>query len=418
MRKAVLLLGAFVAIAILFGSTVPLWRLSAAADIGPHDFNLVRWEFNHVGAKWLYKFGRTIRGDALSPEEQETRTRRYFDLNREIRSLERELSQQERDRGSVDLVDEGLRARVSSLKRERREIQNDVEAAIESRLTDVLRSEGLTVGLPFGIGPQIVWPPMDITFEQPSRVLVTSPRDRIAVLNTQFVRADLPIEEIIALEQRTEAETPNLSALVIGVGGYATYPAVIPLGGDYETALETIAHEWTHHFLTFHPLGQRYFTSRDMRTINETVADISGRDLRGLYRDRYPLDPGGLISESTGLPEQVDLLGELRELRIEVEALLQEGRVEEAESRMEAKRRSLSERGVFLRRLNQAYFAFHGLYADSPLSVSPLGPKVRAVRSTTRSAGDFLRTVAPVTSVAALDRLIDNAASGGIPASR
>ena len=48
------------------------------------------------------------------------------------------------------------------------------------------------------------------------------------------------------------------------------------------------------------------------------------------------------------------------------------------------------EHGYAIRVLNQAYFAFHGTYAESPASSSPIGAQVRRFRQHSESAGDFV----------------------------
>jgi hypothetical protein len=100
----------------------------------------------------------------------------------------------------------------------------------------------------------------------------------------------------------------------------------------------------------------------------------------------------------------------MRELRLEVDRLLAEGKVAEAEALMEERRRFLADHGYFIRRINQAYFAFHGLYADTPASSSPIGPKLEELRRRSDSLGDFIHTAAGITSEADLDRLL---AGGG-----
>ncbi|MFC1916656.1 hypothetical protein ACFLX1_00775 [Chloroflexota bacterium] len=40
---------------------------------------------------------------------------------------------------------------------------------------------------------------------------------------------------------------------------------------------------------------------------------------------------------------------------------------------MEQKRQYLAEMSYHIRKLNQAYFAFHGTYADKPAFISPIG---------------------------------------------
>ena len=44
--------------------------------------------------------------------------------------------------------------------------------------------------------------------------------------------------------------------------------------------------------------------------------------------------------------------------------------------------------------INQAYFAFHGTYAESPASVSPIAGQLHDLRQRTATLGDFIRTVA------------------------
>ena len=80
----------------------------------------------------------------------------------------------------------------------------------------------------------------------------------------------------------------------------------------------------------------------------------------------------------------------MRETRLHTDALLAEGKVEEAEAYMEERRLVFVEHGYAIRVLNQAYFAFHGTYADSPASSSPIGAQVRRFREHSESAGDFV----------------------------
>jgi hypothetical protein len=61
-----------------------------------------------------------------------------------------------------------------------------------------------------------------------------------------------------------------------------------------------------------------------------------------------------------------------------VDRLLAEGKVEEAEQAMEAKRQFFAENGINIRKINQAYFAFYGSYADSPSPATPSAPRSNA----------------------------------------
>ena len=78
---------------------------------------------------------------------------------------------------------------------------------------------------------------------------------------------------------------------------------------------------------------------------------------------------------------------------------------------MEGQRLYLAEHGYFIRKLNQAYFAFHGTYADDPTSVSPLRDKLLELRRLSDSVGEFARLVAGISTPQGLDRLLS--ARGG-----
>ena len=73
---------------------------------------------------------------------------------------------------------------------------------------------------------------------------------------------------------------------------------------------------------------------------------------------------------------------------------------------MEQRRRELAQQGVVFRRINQAFFAFYGTYADDPASIDPIGEKVRTLRERSGSTGAFLRAAAQLTGDASLDRLL------------
>ena len=98
---------------------------------------------------------------------------------------------------------------------------------------------------------------------------------------------------------------------------------------------------------------------------------------------------------------------EMQETRLEADRLLAEGNIEEAESYMEARRLVFADNGYFLRKLNQAYFAFHGSYADRPTAVSPIGDQVRQVREQSATLKEFIETMSRVSSYDDLLRLVD-----------
>jgi hypothetical protein len=402
--RLVALLVLFVAVgAALAGG----WLVTAAIDLptGPEDYNLVQWEVRHFPDKWLYEVGTLLRG---GPDEAEKtrRLERFLALNAEIASLEQQAAR-------ISWGNSPIFEELAAARRERDQLENTVEAVLEERVARVAEEAGLKSSFPFF--PRVRWlfPPVDFEFTAPPNVLAISPRERIYLESTRLLRSDLSLEDIEKVERRWEAK--GVSALVVGVGGVGTYPSAVPFDADYGHLLETVAHEWLHQYLFFRPLGSRYFRGPALATINETVADMAGSELGALAAERYPLSAGlpagqaGPGEAPTPTPE-IDFDQVMRELRREVDRLLAEGKVAEAESLMEERRQFLADHGYFIRRINQAYFAFHGLYATTSASSSPIGPKLEELRRRSDSLGDFIHTAARITSEADLDRLL---AGGG-----
>jgi hypothetical protein len=95
--------------------------------------------------------------------------------------------------------------------------------------------------------------------------------------------------------------------------------------------------------------------------------------------------------------------------RVTADALLASGKIVEAERYMEQRRRLFVEHGYFIRRLNQAYFAFYGAYADTPggpAGQDPVGPAVRALRARSGSLAAFVNSIAWMTSFEQLQQAV------------
>ena len=99
----------------------------------------------------------------------------------------------------------------------------------------------------------------------------------------------------------------------------------------------------------------------------------------------------------------------MHETRVTADKLLAEGKIDEAKSYMEKRRQIFWDNGYLIRKLNQAYFAFHGAYADVPGGAAgedPVGPAVRALRAQSSSLADFINTIAWMTSFQQLQQAI------------
>ena len=188
-------------------------------------------------------------------------------------------------------------------------------------------------------------------------------------------------------------------------------------GRSYERIVDTVFHEWLHQYLIFFPLGRSYLKGGEARTLNESVANIAGSELARLYFAKYgPLEPEAPVPTPGPSPapspapgpvdDPFDFGAEMRALRVDVEEMLADGRIKEAEALMERKRDEFEAKGRYIRRLNQAYFAFYGFYADTPASIDPIGPKLAALLEQAGSPGEFVRQASGITTQGELDRLL------------
>lgn len=391
---------ALIAIVVLVALawSIPAASLAPLPD-GPNDFNSPGFVVQHAWVKFAMQLSQPFRG-TLSEREKDADVARYFELNRLI-------AEQEQIAGDPDATAEAhasALSRLPSLRAERTRLTNTVQRILEGRLTRAIKEAGLTRRF----GTDVVWPPVNIEFQNPPSVLVKSPRAEIRVESESLLDGDLPIERAQRIEAATERDGKT-SALVVEIGGIAMYPAIIPEDADYRFVMQDIAHEWTHHYLFFTPLGRRYFDSAKLTTLNETVADIVGQELGDRIVAEYPLaapqGSSGGVSASPPAPG-IDFVAVMRDLRRQVEALLQQGRIDEAERLMNEKREYLADNGYYIRKLNQAYFAFHGSYAGSAGSIDPIGPKLDSLRKESTSLADFVGRARELTSEADLDRAV------------
>ncbi len=307
----------------------------------------------------------------------------------------------------ADAASAGLRARRDALRASLNARQAIVEGILEDQVQSVLREEG------FAVGGQVL-PPVRFRFTELPNLLVVSRRDKIERIASRELATGLALEEKVRLEALVDRRF-NVSSLVTPIGGLGTYPTMLPETTALRWVLGVIAHEWTHNYLLFvlSPVGVNFLASAEARTINETAAIIVEREVRERVAQRYyPELHAALISDARPViasDSSFDFRAEMRKTRIRVDELLAEGKIEEAEAYMEARRALFVKNGYLIRKLNQAYFAFHGAYNADPDGApaagrDPVGPAVQALRKRSRSLGDFLRQIASVRDFADLQQ--------------
>lgn len=380
----------------------------------PYLYDLFTWEISHLPDKWLYKLWDLMPWNSRSRDERLKELLEFFEIEAQIKPLEQDLAKlgaltasphgNPGTGGTTHSVegDEALLERLDHLRRKRSKMKPGVEETLESEVSAILSQEGLS----WRIG--LIFPPVDVALSSPPRVLVVSPRDRIDRIKTVLLKPNMKVEAMEELEERIFREQ-NLAALVEDIGGVATYPTIVEEDASLRHAANLAAHEWLHTYWFFRPLGWNFWSSDQMTTLNETAADLAGRELgkrvyAAITGERLPEPPPGELRSSgearAPLPPRepdgggFDFGQEMRTTRLRVDELLVQERIEEAEGYMEERRKLFVENGFFIRKLNQAFFAFHGTYAASPASVSPIGGEVERVRSATESIGEFIRTMA------------------------
>jgi hypothetical protein len=277
------------------------------------------------------------------------------------------------------------------------------ERLIEQRVRAAFSEQGIYNPLDRCITLKVGFPPVNIYVGKPPHLLVVSPRDRIENIREVTLLPEMDEKDMAAIEAKIDAL--GYSSLVVDLGGISTFPSYITDDADTRFIIDTAAHEWLHLYLTFTPLGFLNLLDKvglrqdyDISTMNETVAGIISREIGEMVYRKYYAPP---VTNNT-TPEVAapgfDFNKEMREIRLAVDSYLAKGEIETAEQFMEAKRQYLAANGYHLRKLNQAYFAFHGTYADSPTSVSPIGEELKTLRDRSVSLKDFLDRVDAMTS--------------------
>ncbi|MBN85934.1 MAG: hypothetical protein CL885_00240, partial [Dehalococcoidia bacterium] len=102
---------------------------------------------------------------------------------------------------------------------------------------------------------------------------------------------------------------------------------------------------------------------------------------------------------------QFDYKAEMRRTRQKLEALLSVGSVEDSQIYLEDRRRFFVNQGYNIRKLNNAWFAFYGSYADSGGSISPIESQLRFIRLQSIDLRDFLSKVKQIDEVGQLEKI-------------
>ena len=377
------------------------------------EFDYVTWTLNALGGK--------IRDGALGMQtylvnEQVERqvVLDYIELVERVQRAEGHLENifADPEVSNPELASALVRRQLGEMYAEREQLAPLAEAVLQNQVTTTVAELGLTYGgQPF--------PPVLYRTTPLPTALIISPRDVIRQDYNISLPPDMTADERTILEEQVDSAL-DISSLVVNVGGIGLYPTMVMQSTSLNWLAEVISHEWTHNFLTLRPLGVSYMKSPELRTINETAASIAGKEIGSALIERYypdmvPLPPAETPDapeedEPAQVPPPFDFRTEMRNTRERADDLLAEGKIEEAEDYMETRRQVFWEHGYRIRKLNQAYFAFYGAYADLPGGAAgedPVGEAVRSLRAESSTLADFLKRISWMTSFEQLQKAVE-----------
>lgn len=355
-----------------------------------HQFDFVDWESQALASE-LQRRLRPVDVPA-SMVEQQALVLTFLKQEEQVASFQSKLNKVYATRTTPAQETSALTEELGQIRVQQSEIQPQVELILARQVEAVLRDEGfITAGM--------VFPPVTFRFVDPPTALILSPRTRIQ--NEYFIGLQPGLDN--SMRAKIEAsldQRGDVSSYVTDIGGLGSYPTMVVNYASLPYLVDTIAHEWTHNYLFTFPtnIAWSYQTQPKLMTINETSASLVGGEIsRKVITRFYPdlvdqLPPVDVKGQAIPAKPSEFFLA-MRRIRQEVDRLLAAGKVEQAEAFMEMERLKLVEKGYALRKLNQAYFAFHGSYTLSPGSIDPTGSQIRQLRATSPSLKSFLDRV-------------------------
>jgi hypothetical protein len=366
----------------------------------PIEFDFITWTWDALWIK-LEQVGLGT-ADYIQDADQPQIVLDYLDLIGQIQRVEWQINELYADPNILDpeSASKDLRLVLEDLFEHRDDLAPLAESILQTQLSSVTAELGLTLG-----GQPI--PPVLYHATPLPLALVVSSREVIRQDANIAIIPDLTVDERVALETQVD-QALDVSSLVVPIGGIGLYPTMVMETTNINWLAEVVSHEWVHNFLTLRPLGASYNVTPELRIINETTANLAEKEIGHALIARYypdfipppPAPPSDQLNESSLPPDPppFDFRTEMHETRLNVDEMLSEGKIEEAEAYMESRRQVFWENGYRIRKLNQAYFAFYGAYADEPggaagASEDPIGDAVRALRAQSDSLADFLNQI-------------------------
>jgi hypothetical protein len=392
--KLVSLFSVFVLLVLMTAGcrSAPTLQSEIAKIVAPDQFSISRWEISSLSRVIDESIDRKYH---VTSEDSQVVVD-YFAIMDKINS----------ETSSIEAITSGVMTgdlaahlqTIDDLEAQRDNLTGKAEAVLESQLRATLVEAGIYNPLNGVLNLTSTFPPVELTLQEPPKLLVVSPRDKIERLATITLNNNISLDQISQLE--SSVSSLDVSALVVDLGGIATYPSFVANRYGLQFALSTAAEEWLHQYFFFRPLGFRYgleelgFSEPDyIVTMNETLAGMVSEEIAGLMYDRYYASfyptTGG--QSGGGTTSGFNFNTFMHETRLQTDSLLAQGKIDEAESYMEQQRLILASHGYLIRKLNQAFFAFYGSYADQPGFENPIADNLNALRAESANLAAFVQ---------------------------
>jgi hypothetical protein len=171
------------------------------------------------------------------------------------------------------------RAELTQLRDQESARQTTVETVVEEQISTLLNEQGLA------LGGQVI-PPVKFRFTPLPYMLIVSPRDEMYQKDGFPLEVGLTTDRAQELENETDRRF-DVSSLVVPIGGLGIYPTMLLESTSLEWTIEAAAHEWVHNWLELRPLGLSYEESPAARTMNETTANLVGKEVGALTLRRF-----------------------------------------------------------------------------------------------------------------------------------
>jgi hypothetical protein len=371
-------------------------RLSSI--VKPYRFYIAQWEISTIFNKakqFIFDRNKKVDNDISKVDE-------FFAIFDQLKTLKSEIEAIKTDKKQGDLA--SLEAEFSELQQKRAALDEMAEKIISRQIMEVLNEQGIFNPIEKYIKLTVNFPPIGFKLDKPPHLLIVSPKDRIERIREIVLLQGVSVEEMESIED--EVDDLGVSSLVVTLGGFGgTYPTFVTNEASLRFTVDAAVEEWLHQYLTFKPLGFRYILdltgisrNYEIAIMNETVASMVGKEIGAIISEKYYPESKNNSGQPQKTSSGFDFNQEMREIRKAVDQYLVRGEIEQAEEFMEQKRQFLVSKGYYIRKLNQAYFAFYGTYADSPTSISPIGVELKTLREQSASLKEFLETAAAMTS--------------------